>query len=291
MSNSKDFLMKPKVDYCFKELMEDGEVRNGFISAILGVAPEMISDTELLPTHLRKQHADDKLGILDVRVRLKDGTQMDMEMQVVPFELWAERSLFYLSKMYTDQIHEGEDYSVLKKCIHIGILDFTLFKEDEEFYSRFHLWEDNRRRMYTDKLEVHILELPKLSKFEYPKTELLEWAHFFAAEKKEEFEVLAKENTYINKAYHRLTELSADEEKRLEYEAREKAIRDYNWQMECKWRAGHEAGVQQGIQQGIQQGRLQALKELLDAGSISIAEVASRLQTSEKKAEEMIKNI
>ena len=36
--------------------------------------------------------------------------------------------------------------------------------------------------MYTDKLEVHILELPKLSKFEYPKTELLEWAHFFAAE-------------------------------------------------------------------------------------------------------------
>ena len=65
--------------------------------------------------------------------------------------------------------------------------------------------------MYTDKLEVHILELPKLSKFEYPKTELLEWAHFFAAESKEEFEMLANENTYINKAYDRLTTLSADE--------------------------------------------------------------------------------
>ena len=40
--------------------------------------------------------------------------------------MWAERSLFYLSKMYIDQIHEGEDYGQLKKCIHVGILDFKL---------------------------------------------------------------------------------------------------------------------------------------------------------------------
>ena len=249
MSNSENFLMKPKVDFCFKELMEDEEVRCGFISAVLGVTPEEIISTELLSTQLRKQYQDDKLGILDVRVRLNGGAQMDMEIQVVPFELWAERSLFYLSKMYTDQIHAGEKYAVLKKCIHVGILDFILFEADEEYYSRFHLWEDNRRRMYTDKLEIHILELPKLSKFEYPKTELLEWAHFFAAESKEEFEMLANKNTYINKAYDRLTTLSADEEKRLEYEAREKAIRDYNWQMESNWNAGHNAGVQQGIEQ------------------------------------------
>lgn len=96
MSTSENFLMKPKVDFCFKELMEDEEVRLGFISAVLGVAPEEIISTELLPTYLRKQYQDDKLGILDVRIRLNGGTQMDMEIQVVPFELWAERSLFYL---------------------------------------------------------------------------------------------------------------------------------------------------------------------------------------------------
>ena len=57
--------------------------------------------------------------------------------------------------------------------------------------------------------------------------------------------MLANENTYIKKAYDRLTTLSADEEKRLEYEAREKAIRDYEWQMECKWRAGVLQGMEQ----------------------------------------------
>ena len=30
------FLMKPKVDFCFKELMEDEEVRNAFLQQYLG---------------------------------------------------------------------------------------------------------------------------------------------------------------------------------------------------------------------------------------------------------------
>ena len=114
---ANDFIMKPKVDFCFKELMEDADVRRGFIAAILGIRPEEIMHTELLQTHLRKEYKDDKLGILDVRVRFEDGTQIDMEMQMAPFKLWPERSLFYLAKIYVDQIHEGEDYNKLKKFL------------------------------------------------------------------------------------------------------------------------------------------------------------------------------
>ena len=33
------FLMKPKVDFCFKELMQDEEVRNAFLAAVLGINP------------------------------------------------------------------------------------------------------------------------------------------------------------------------------------------------------------------------------------------------------------
>jgi hypothetical protein len=46
------------------------------------------------------------------------------------------------------------------------------------------LMEYTRRRMYSDKLELHIPELPKLAKREYPQTELLKWASFFSAEKR-----------------------------------------------------------------------------------------------------------
>ena len=249
-----EFIMKPKVDFCFKELMEEPEVRRGFISAVLGIRPEDIVNTTLLPTHLRKESQEEKLGILDVRVLLNGNVQINMEMQMAPFELWAERSLFYLGKMYVDQIKAGEDYDVLKKCIHIGILDFVMFEEDVEFYSRFHIWEDVRRRKYTDKLEVHILELPKLEKYGYQETELLKWARFINAERKEELEMIAKTDKFLGKAYEALTNLSADEQKRLEYEAREKAIRDYNYQMKSNWNAGHEQGIKQGIKQGEQSG-------------------------------------
>ena len=249
-----EFIMKPKVDFCFKELMEEPEVRRGFISAVLGIRPEDIVNTTLLPTHLRKESQEEKLGILDVRVLLNGNVQINMEMQMAPFELWAERSLFYLGKMYVDQIKAGEDYDVLKKCIHIGILDFVMFQEDEEFYSRFHIWEDQRHRKYTDKLEVHILELPKLDRYRYPQTELLKWARFINAERKEDLEMIAKTDKFLGKAYEALTNLSADEKKRLEYEAREKAIRDHHHQMKSNWNAGHEQGLKQGIEQGEKSG-------------------------------------
>lgn len=42
---------------------------------------------------------------------------------------------------------------------------------------------------------------------------------------------MAGEDNYINEAYEVLQKLSADERKRLEYEARQKAIRDYDSQM------------------------------------------------------------
>lgn len=267
------FIMKPKVDFCFKELMEDAEVRKGFIAAVLHIPPEEVEATTLLPTHLRTRYEEDKLGILDVRVRLKDGTQIDIEIQVSPFLLWPERSMFYLSKMFTDQLEKGESYERLEKCVHIGILDFILFGRDEAFYSCFHMREDTNHRLYTDKLEVHILELPKLKNHEYPETELLNWAKFMNAERQEDFEEMAEKDKYIEKAYETLKNISADEEKRLEYEAREKALRDHNYLMQSNWEAGLEAGRKAGLEAGRKAGleygenRVNRLIQLLIANS------------------------
>lgn len=59
--------------------------------------------------------------ILDVRIKLNGNVQIDMEMQVIVFAYWAERSLYYLSKMFTEQLKKGQDYNMLQKCIHVGI--------------------------------------------------------------------------------------------------------------------------------------------------------------------------
>lgn len=243
------FLMLPSVDFCFQELMEDKEILRGFCGAILRVPPEEIEEIELLPKQLRKKHKEEKYGILDVHIRLNNGERMNIEMQSTSYDYWQERSLFYLSKMYTEQIKQGEDYESLKKCIHVGILNFNLFRHDR-YYSRFHIWEDTSREMYTDKFEIHILELPKLAQYEYPQTELLRWAQFFGAKSREEMQMLAEQDKYIDKAYRRLEEMSADEQKRWEYEMRQKAIRDHRHMLASGRREGLREGRREGLREG-----------------------------------------
>ena len=276
--------MKPKIDFCFKELMEFAEVRRGFIAAVLGISPEEVVSTELKPTHLRVKHQKDKLGILDVHVILNGEIQIDMEIQVAQFLFWRERSLFYLSKMYSDVILAGEGYQVLGKCIHVGILDFILFEEDEEYYSCFHLWEDKRRRIYSDKLEIHIVELPKLAEREYPETALLKWARFFNAEKKEEFEMVAKTDPHIQKAYDQLLYMSGNEEKRLLYEARQKALNDYNTQMYSNWHDGYSEGEKKGYKEGEEKKLIELICKKMKK-NCSAEEIADLLEEDKAKVE------
>ena len=65
---------------------------------------------------------------------------------------------------------------------------------------------------------------------------------------------MAEKDPYIEKAYEELERMSADEKKRLEYEAREKAIRDYNSQMSSARRRGEAIGKEIGEKIGIKLG-------------------------------------
>ena len=242
-TKAKDnFLMSPKVDYCFKELLAYPEIRKGFVAAILNKEPEELAETILMPTILSKDTEDGKYGILDVRVRMKNGSQMDLEMQVAPFEFWNNRVIFYLSKMYTEQVKEGDKYKNLKPCIHVSILNFNLFHEDRTCFREIAFCDLTTKQKYTDLLEIYVLELKKLPQEQKEEPLIIKWMRFLAAESREDFEKMAGEDNYINEAYEVLQKLSADERKRLEYEARQKAIRDYDSQMSSSREEGIRIG-------------------------------------------------
>lgn len=246
-----EFLMKPKVDFAFKEIMANETVRTGFLAAVLEIDPKSIKETVLLNTNLRREHEDDKQGILDVRLRMNNEAEIDIEIQLAELNVWADRSLFYLARMFTEQIHPGESYRLLKKCVSISILDFVLFKDEENFYSCFHIMEDTRHFRYTDKMEFHVIELPKLPvKESYTKLEL--WAKFINAEEKEEFDMIAEKDPYIDSAYRQLQIISQDKQLRMEYEAREKAMRDHNEMIYEADKRGEERGRKKGREEGRQ---------------------------------------
>lgn len=175
---------------------------------------------------------------------MEDGTQMNLEMQVKYFEHWDERALFYLCKMFTSQLKKGDSYDQLQKCIHVSILDFIHFPYDNEYYRTIQFQDTQTNQLYSDKLEIQILELQKLPE-EVPADDSLAcWMKFFSGKNRKEFELMAKTNEYLDEAYNTLLKLSADETKRLEYEAREKALKDYNTQI----RSAEKRGLQQGEQ-------------------------------------------
>ena len=109
------FLMKPKVDFCFKELMEDEEVRNAFLAAVLGINLEEIVESRILPSHLRQKDKDDKLGILDVRVLLNNKEQIDIEIQVTSSEYWGRTYLVLSGKDVCGSAKTGRRLSKIRK--------------------------------------------------------------------------------------------------------------------------------------------------------------------------------
>ncbi len=59
--------------------------------------------------------------------------------------------------------------------------------------------------------------------------------------------MIAKTDPHIRKAYEQLLHMSEDGNKRLIYEARQKAIYDYNTQVYSNWHSGYEQGEEKKL--------------------------------------------
>ena len=193
-------------------------------------------------------HYDGKASRLDLRARLTDGTEIDIEIQVSNMKAYVERILYYWSKMYSGDLERGNSYESLNKCIVINILDFELFKHDK-MHAVFHIAEDELGSCLTDHLEFHFIELPKLKVYNKNKGNecdlLIEWSEFLNIQ--DESELMAMSNKElpeeIRKAFEELKELSKDPAMREIALNREIALRDYYQRLFEAEQKGREEGI------------------------------------------------
>ena len=82
--------------------------------------------------------------------------------------------------------------------------------------------------------------------------------------------------------------ISQDKEKRLEYEAREKAVRDYNQGMKEAAERGFESGVEVGEKRGIEIGKIGIAKKLFSFG-MTTEDIAEATGLSAEQVEELRK--
>ena len=52
--HSENFIMRPKIDFVFKEIITNPKALKGFSSAVLDISPDSIKSTILKNTNLKK---------------------------------------------------------------------------------------------------------------------------------------------------------------------------------------------------------------------------------------------
>ena len=217
-------------DYMFKAVLQKNQhVLKGLICSCLHLSPDQIKSIVITNPIPLGEAIDEKELILDIAVLLNDHTLLNLEMQVQNELNWPERSLIYLCRSF-DQLQRGENYLDAKPAIHIGFLNFSLFKDHPEFYAKYQMLNVKNHRVYSDKLTLYVLELNqiKLATEEDKQYRIDHWASLFKATTWEEIKMIAKENEALTQAAETIFQLSAEETIRQRCQARQDYYRKQN---------------------------------------------------------------
>ena len=267
-------IISPKYDYCMKELFRNEVIRKHFLSDVLEIPLESIRSARLMTPFLWKRYGNQKQGILDVLIELNDDTKINIEIQIKAAADWDKRQLFYISKLFTADVRVGEDYSGLKRCIGISILDFNL-TERPEYHSVYRL-KDNDGNLFSDMIEIHILELRKTLVRDRP---VNDWIRLFNAEREEDLDMIKTENAGIREAIREVRLMSLSKRLRAHYEAHMKDIRDR--------KAMDKYVRQEGIEEGFEKGLKIFIIDNLEEGKTKqqiIEKLVNRFGLPEKEA-------
>ena len=262
--------LSPKLDVVFQALF--GEVGNesitkGFLETILERKIDSI-DLSRNPI-LRREFKDEKLGVLDIIAKLDENEICNIELQIVDKKNIIERILYYWSRLYSRQIKSGEDYKILQKAILILITDFKIENLEElDYHSRWKIMEDKQGKkiILTQKLEIDIIELPKIIGKEKERDNLLDWLYFLENPKSERVTEKMKENENLKEAVKKLDNLSEDEKMQRIADLRQKAIMDEKAIYEKGLEVGIEKGIQRGMEKGMEEGIQRGMEKGIEKG-------------------------
>ncbi|MFZ7807492.1 Rpn family recombination-promoting nuclease/putative transposase [Bacillus thuringiensis] len=260
MSNQS--LVNLRIDFAFKQLFGTSgseEILITFLNAMLKNSLESpIQSLQFEDPHLHREHEEDKLSILDVSATLNTGTRINIEIQMNNHHDILKRSLYYWSRLYASQLKKGKPYSSLHKTITINLLNFSMFKEYEDFHTTGKLWNIQQQQLLSDDIEIHIVEIPKLlqqwreEKVNPWEDSFVRWLLLLPANEDEHLthtlEAIAmNQDPILQKAMDKWEHMSQDASFRKEYEAREKALMD------------EAASIAHALNKGIQQGKRQMI--------------------------------
>ena len=156
--------ISPLVDFAFKLMLASRgheRVTIHFLNAILGDQVKIVS-IEIENPYVGPNFEGDKWVVLDILATDERGRKFNIEMQTsIPPGL-RQRLAFYDARLYVDQMRQGDQYQELRPAIVICVLDKPLLTDCDNLHTDFRL-RDELGRVFTDDLQIHVLELTKLA--------------------------------------------------------------------------------------------------------------------------------
>ncbi|MDR2538666.1 MAG: Rpn family recombination-promoting nuclease/putative transposase, partial [Bifidobacteriaceae bacterium] len=215
-----------------------------FLSYILKRDKSEFKGIQFPKTELSIQRANQKRPLLDVVLALPDQMRVNIEIQVVKQPNIRQRTLYYASRLYGDQLNKGQNYDQLRQTISINILDFILYDDEYPMHDSF-VSDPVLGTVHSNDLRLITLELPKRNnrvniKERQLSREARSWLGIIGAKDKEEFMANA---TFADtrKVWDDVEELSSSEDMIFAYAREHYANLNYN--DDLRW--AREEGLQQ----------------------------------------------
>ena len=260
-------IVKAKLDIIFKKLFTDEgnlHILQAFLSDILEIPYESINNIIVLNSEIMPENIIEKYSRMDIKMTVDGNRLINVEMQIKDEGDYKDRSMYYLSKLYSNQLKSGDGYGKLNQCISINVLNFILFDEWTDFHSSFRMREDKRNSVLTDNFIAHYFELKKIGK-NFDKNNKQElWLRLINAETEDELDMLQQTGVKsIQDAVVVLHKMSADEKTRELAEMREKALHIEETEKSYARAEGKAAGLKKGEVIGLKKGRAERDNEIL----------------------------
>jgi len=152
----------PYNDAIFKRLFGSSKstyILKDFLQAILNI--EIINIELDLNKEIIGKRASNKDNLLDIRAKINNNIQINIEMQNFINTNFEARCLEYWANLYTHFIQKGDDYAILNKTICIWILNEDYFKNLKEYHTIWKMSDIFSNTKCFDNIELHIIELNK----------------------------------------------------------------------------------------------------------------------------------
>ncbi len=282
---------KPKNDVIFKNLFSkvgNEDLLKEFLEEIVGIKIKKIEIQK--EVELNKSHTKEKVGRLDLRVKINENIIVIIEMQLEDKCKMNKRAMYYAGKIMGNSLEVGQTYNQIKDMYVISILNYNMLETEE--YNTDTVIVDSKYRKYIviDGIKFYFIELPKFrEQVKVPKTKLEEWLTFIDYENMEMVNMAIAQNKLVEKAQKEYEYLTGDEATKRWQFLREKAILDERAAYINGKTKGKEEGKIVGRKEGKKIAKIETAKAMLK-DKVNIEIIEKYTDISQKELRKLLKS-